>query len=238
MCTVTFLPTVENNFILTSSRDEHKERKLALAPRKYNVNGQSVFFPKDTQAGGTWIATSNNHFTLCLLNGAFQKHTPTGSYKLSRGLVLLDFFQFNNIEAFSSQYDFLGIEPFTLLIIDSSAGLQVHELIWDGIKLHQSQKDETKPSIWSSVTLYNAEVIAQREEWFKIWLAENKNYGLDQIRQFHQVGGTGNKTNDVLMSREDRMLTVSITSIRQSTEGIYMQYKDVQENKEVNIRIM
>ena len=61
MCTVTYLPLQDNGFILTSNRDEAIVRKISLPPAKYTINNTSVFFPKDQEANGTWIATSSNN---------------------------------------------------------------------------------------------------------------------------------------------------------------------------------
>jgi uncharacterized protein with NRDE domain len=117
MCTVSFLPKKGNSFILTSNRDEDMLRQTALPFQKYSLNNKSLYYPKDPKAGGTWIATEPNSFTVCLLNGAFKAHTPNPPYNKSRGIVLLDFFKYNNQYDFIKQYDFSNIEPFTLLFV-------------------------------------------------------------------------------------------------------------------------
>jgi hypothetical protein len=48
-------PTENQGFILTSNRDEAVSRVLAIPPKKYQLGGQYVFFPKDPQGDGTWI---------------------------------------------------------------------------------------------------------------------------------------------------------------------------------------
>ena len=85
MCTVTFLPLQNNNFILTSNRDEQRIRET-IPPKKYKENGVDLFFPKDKIAGGTWIGTSSNKRLVCVLNGAFKKHKRKDYYKKSRQL--------------------------------------------------------------------------------------------------------------------------------------------------------
>ena len=60
MCTVTYLPLGNNEFILTSNRDESPVRKTIL-PKKYFENGVEILYPKDELAGGTWIGTSNKN---------------------------------------------------------------------------------------------------------------------------------------------------------------------------------
>lgn len=59
MCTVTFLPFKNDNFILTSSRDVPFARKRAEFPQKYTEDGTELIYPKDGQAGGTWIGISD-----------------------------------------------------------------------------------------------------------------------------------------------------------------------------------
>jgi uncharacterized protein with NRDE domain len=238
MCTVTFLPYGVNSFILTSNRDEKSARLKAMPPRKFKINRHSVFYPKDLEAGGTWIATGSNNYTVCLLNGAYVKHPYRPPYKKSRGLMLLDFFEVNDIEKFVSTYDFKGIQPFTLLIVDSTASLGLHELIWDGEKLTHSVKAVNTAHMWSSVTLYDEDVIEKRSSWFQHWLSQNTNYEMENIMNFHEFGGTGDKDNDLKMNRSNETLTVSITSIHKTGTGTFMKYRDLEENKLYNIRII
>lgn len=89
MCTVTYLP-VSTGFVLTQNRDEAPTRSPQIISKEKRF-GTELLFPKDTKAGGTWIATARDGRTACLLNGAFEKHKHEPPYRLSRGLVLLDF---------------------------------------------------------------------------------------------------------------------------------------------------
>jgi uncharacterized protein with NRDE domain len=88
MCTLTFIGT-KNGYCLTSNRDEKVSRGKAIPPKKYKINDKTITFPKDTAAGGTWVAHDEKAI-LVLLNGANEKHIPTGNYRKSRGLILLD----------------------------------------------------------------------------------------------------------------------------------------------------
>ena len=116
MCTVTYLPVHQREFILTSNRDEDILRLSALSVQEYQVNGRTVYFPKDQKASGTWIAYDVKGYTLCLLNGANRPHVRKDTYGKSRGLVLLDFYTFNDPDVFFKEYDFTGIEPFTMVM--------------------------------------------------------------------------------------------------------------------------
>lgn len=116
MCTVTFVPT-STGFILTSNRDE-KNYRPTLPPEIHVVNGKKLLFPKDEEAGGTWIATNNQHQTVCLLNGAFETHVKNPPYRKSRGLILLESFGYDSFAEFAENVDLENIEPFTLLLIE------------------------------------------------------------------------------------------------------------------------
>lgn len=238
MCTVTYLPVGANQFILTSNRDEQSIRKSALPPRKFSIGAQAVYYPKDQQAGGTWIATSGSNYTLCLLNGARKKHLPNPPYKRSRGLMLLDFFDYNNVELFAETYSFEGIEPFTLILLESIMEVKVYELLWDGENVQLREKNSALPMIWSSVTLYERHIIEERQQWFDVWLKERLDFDLDKIMHFHEFGGNGNEHNDLKMNRNGQVLTVSITSIEKSESGTFMKYKDVASDTIYSLRII
>jgi uncharacterized protein with NRDE domain len=238
MCTVTYLPLSSAGFVLTSNRDEATARKTSLPPAKYHIENHTIFYPKDTQANGTWIATSNNHFTLCLLNGAFQKHVSKPPYKRSRGLVLLDFFQYNDVNKYTSEYDFQNIEPFTLLIVKSEKKAEINELRWDGLRLHVEKKDASIPHIWSSANLYDYETILEREHWFGNWLGENNFVSEPEtILSFHHFGGKGDLKNDMIIDRTKKR-TVSITSIIQEEKSKTIVYEDLQNNQTKRFRIL
>jgi len=226
MCTITYLPLSSSSFILTSNRDEGRYRKIALPPDKYAVHGVDVYFPKDMDAYGTWFAAAKK-FTLCIMNGAFHPHQHNPPYRLSRGIMLLDFFLYNNVHDFVTQYNFEGIEPFTLLIFEQSAETTIHEIRWDEKQIYTAIKDATVPLIWSSAQLYPKEVILQREEWFAAWLQANKEFTMDRIINFHKTGGTGDSNTDLLMNRDGKVFTVSITSVLRSNNENIMRYEDM-----------
>lgn len=214
MCTATFLPLGSSGFILTHSRDEKAIRPTARPPRTVRIGGQAVTFPQDPQGQGTWIAfgrrSGSTSLTACLLNGAFMAHTPQPPYKHSRGLVVLDAFDYVSIDSFVNHYSFTGIEPFTLLLAETD---RLVELRWNGNRLFISEKDPQKPHIWSSVTLYSAGVIRQRESWFQHWLLRHPNPSVEAIRHFHQSAGDGDPANSLRMNRQNALLTVSLTSV-------------------------
>ena len=105
MCTVTYIPQPGGHFVLTSNRDENAARSPQSLDSEV-IGAAKLLFPRDTGAGGTWIAASDSNRVVCLLNGAFVKHQHQPPYKRSRGTMVLDFFRFATAESFFENYDF------------------------------------------------------------------------------------------------------------------------------------
>lgn len=228
MCTLTYLPLSEGNFLLTSNRDESPLRAPARTPEFRDIAGQKLVFPVDGKAGGTWIAAAESRRTVCLLNGAFAPHQMGGTYRLSRGVVVLESFAYDRLADFATAYDFAGIEPFTFVGFELGVnGFEIVELRWDGKELHTQAFPADEPHIWSSAQLYKPEVIAQRKVWFSQWLGMHPNYNLADIQGFHQFGGEGDIYNDIRMNRNNLVKTVSTTAIENLSEEIRMHYTDL-----------
>ncbi len=226
MCTVTFLPLINNNFILTSNRDEQRLRET-LPPEKYEENGVDLFFPKDKIAGGTWIGASSKNRLVCVLNGAFKKHKRKTNYKKSRGVIAKDILKSTDFQLYVKNLDLQGIEPFTMVIVDWNSNLSLFELIWDENKTNFT-KLENKPSIWSSSTLYEDEIKQLRKKWFQNWMANNE-FTSEKILTFHH-SEIDDKEQSVLMKRS-YVETVSITSVKKENENIEMLYEDLVHSK-------
>jgi hypothetical protein len=187
------------------------------------VNQRLLLCPRDGQSLGTWIATQDAGAAAVLLNGAFQPHTPQASYRMSRGLVLLQLMASVNplrkLEAFALN----DIEPFTLILWQES---QLYEFRWDGQGLHDRRMDIAGAHIWSSVTLYDESKRLERERWFGQFLREVVNTDGEALMRFHQEGGEGDPENALLMQRGDLYGTVSITQLDWQREGSRMLYLD------------
>lgn len=231
MCTVTFFP-IKEGFVLTSSRDEQKHRST-IAPQFYNINNNRLFFPKDELAGGSWIASDDKTKTVCLLNGAFQKHQRKSSYRKSRGLIVLDSFSFSTFHDFANEIDLEGIEPFTLLLIDSMfSQLSFIELRWDEHKKHINKIDVTKPHIWSSATLYDEDVRIKREIWFKQLISSNKNIDRERLYKFHLSKHEDEPTEtDIVMKRAHGLQTISISQVVSKNDKKEFRYHDLITNQ-------
>ena len=163
MCTLTYIPVHQQDFIFTTNRDE-KPGRIALYPDHYTIGNYKMLFPKDSEASGTWMLIHEKNYSLCLLNGAFEKHEHKPPYRKSRGLVVLEYAQYKNTVDFVKHYNFQGIEPFTLVIINYDKERSLEEVRWDASSIHYRKLDAQKVAIWSSATLYPSE-IADKRKW-------------------------------------------------------------------------
>lgn len=232
MCTVSYLPYGPNGFVLTSNRDEKLSRGQSEPPACFAQGDLLLTYPRDPFAKGTWICSASNGYTLVLLNGAFQAHEHQPPYRRSRGLVLLDFFQYRSPQAFAEGYDFRNIEPFTLLFVHACQALSFHELVWDGRHTHLYEHNAQSPGIWSSATLYDPLTRKRRREWFADFLSHNPSGQLsaealsERILDFHHFGGYADHEG-FLIARENTLKTISITQVRRMPEASEMRYKDL-----------
>lgn len=224
MCTVTYLPLENNDFILTSNRDEDPKRKT-IAPKAYYEDGVKLTYPKDELAGGTWIGLSEKNRLICLLNGGFTKHKRAESYRMSRGVIVKELLKVDNPVEVIESFDFDGIEPFTIVLVDWEKKLNTYELVWDGEQKY-FQKLGKEPKIWSSSTLYNEEMKQFRREWFVDWVKENPTFlPQEKIVDFHQDETKGNPEISLKMKRT-YVETVSVTSVYKKEDEVSLQYLD------------
>jgi Transport and Golgi organisation 2 len=231
MCTVTYVPS-PSGYFLTSNRDEKNTRAKALAPATHIINDVALIFPKDGDKGGTWITLKENGDSLCLLNGAFENFTDTGSYKISRGTIVLQIAVANDLIETFSDIDLLESAPFTLIIVFNK---KLYECRWDGEKKYCKPLDNSIAHIWSSATLYNAAQQNKRQYWFEQWQINNPTPSQKDLFNFHKNTGDGNMEDDLIMNRNNNYFTVSITGIAVNNDACQMQYEDIINHERNNI---
>ena len=234
MCTVTFIPTPPS-CIITSNRDEKKGRSAAIAPASYTYDSGKILFPKDADAGGTWIAIHANGNAIVFLNGALVKHTPKPPYRKSRGLILIDLIDSSSPANSFQAINLNKIEPFTAIIWDDG---HLFECRWNGKQKNCQLIESNSPHIWSSITLYDEGVIAKRKNWFDSWIEKNPQPAQEAILHFHQFTGDGDKENDLLMNRKDKVATISITSIAISEHAAQMLHLDMRQDKTITASLL
>ena len=226
MCTVTYIPKGDNQFILTSNRDENQSRTTSLLESRL-VGAEQVLFPVDPISGGSWIAISQSNRLAGILNGAFEKHHHDPPYKRSRGLILLDYFKTPGISHFIKRHDLEGIEPFTMVMYEQDL---LVELRWDGVLKHTKNISLNTPHIWSSCTLYDQPARTKRADWFEKWWQETKDPDANDLLQFHRYGGEQDPSDGFVMNRGNKVKTLSITGIEKNRSSAILHHHDLIKN--------
>ena len=202
MCTVTYFP-LKDKIILTSNRDEKPNRS---AQEIHSENG--IFYPKDPAKNGTWFAVTKSGNAIVLLNGAFKNHQRKADYRKSRGIIVLDLINKENVFKSLELIDLQNIEPFTLVIFQQN---KLAEFRWDGTEKHFKKLDIHQPYIWSSATLYNDEAQEKRKQIFKEFL-ENETINEEKIWDFHHQK-TDDLENGITIKRQNTIQTISTTQL-------------------------
>ena len=227
MCTVSFIRLENNDFILTSNRDEAPDR-YTHPPQLYKLDDHYLLFPKDSRAGGTWIGISDMNRLVCVLNGAFVKHKRTPPYATSRGQIAKELLLTKDVQQTIKELELSDVEPFTMIIIDWSQELKVTEFVWDAEEKHLAELDEQQ-RIWSSSPLYDSTMKTARQQWFKNFIDSNP-VEPESIWKFHHEAGAGNSNYGVIMDRLN-VKTTSITQVSKSDMEISMLYEDLQSDE-------
>jgi hypothetical protein len=186
MCTLTYIPFSNGDFLVTSNRDEGTQRKPASLPQSIPYSlGHHVLAPIDGEAGGSWIGVSDDHRMAVLLNGAFAAHKHHPPYRKSRGLVVLDAFGYPGFPDFCNDYGLNGIEPFTMVMITYHKEPVISILQWDGQRKYQKEADAQRPHIWMAPKLYPEDSMRKAGEEFQKFLNEKPEPTVDEALQFH-----------------------------------------------------
>lgn len=234
MCTVSYIPT-SVGFILTSTRDEVVYRE-ATPPAFYQVGTNNLIFPKDQKSNGTWICSDGGTLSVCLLNGAWTNHQKQENYKMSRGLIPLEVFEYADFKSFAENFDFSLIEPFTLIgVQESYAETQLLELRWNGSSSSLRELNSTIPHLWSSVTLYPPSVQEKRNALFEEFQLEDDFVSQKRIQQFHLQKNFQDAENSFLLDSATGPKSISLTQLVRVRSSMTVHYLDLLTNAKTYI---
>lgn len=225
MCFVSYVP-LGRHAIITHNRDEDPMRDAtAVAMTSYDDDVWGVtklLYPQDgLYESGTWICCNNRGTTLALLNGAAKRHERQPPYKLSRGLLLVNMLREDQPVQTIDRLDLKGVEPFTII---ARYREELFEIRWDGQNKQITKKDANAVHCWSSSTLYDEAMAAEREKWFRTGYDQLIKPEADAIRAIHLLGGSGNDNHGLVMNRNNIVNTLSVTTVLSSERYITLQH--------------
>jgi hypothetical protein len=233
MCTLTYVKR-QDGYIVTANRDESPNRSADHLSQYNNKRGEHFYMAREPLHGGTNLVVGVKGRILVLLNGAFEAHAFGGSYKRSRGLMVLDSLEYPSIQEFVASYDFDGLEPFTMVEFFG----KISEIRWDGKALHGATFDDTHHHIWASAQLYSREAIEKRQRWFRTFLEARKGeVEPEAIFEFHRSGGDGDMNNDMVMNRQNLVRTVSISQFAHTKERTFVSHLNLLNNSTYEISL-
>lgn len=219
MCTVTFIPS-GRGFLLTSNRDELVNRP-ASPPRPYRHGGQTLIYPRDERAHGSWIGAGSQGIVACLLNGADEWHAKQAHHTHSRGLILLESLQQPQLAAWATDLALQHTEPFTLLHFSLEEEWTGTSLVWDGSQKRLQPISMQTPGIWASATLYPAEIRAAKREKFRLLHAGTAQPDHHQLIDFHR------DERNLFNGMDGQLRTVSISQLECTAELVQFAYRDL-----------
>jgi hypothetical protein len=153
-----------NEIIVTSNRDEKRERPNSCAPEVIVRDGRSIVYAQDSLQNGTWLVADDSGKVAVLLNGAIKPHVPNPPYRMSRGLLLLDLFEKDDFLIAFEEIDLTGIEPFQMIFISKKSSCQ---MLWDEQFKRVIPFHDAAIICFFSSTLYSEHHQKEKENWFK-----------------------------------------------------------------------
>lgn len=223
MCTLTYIPKENGDFILTQNRDEDIKRAIASPPIERMINGVKHLFPIDPQGGGTWIGISETGKMASLLNGGSESHKHNPPYRHSRGKVIVDYFNYDTIESFYNNYNFDELEPFTLLLFEED---KMYELIVNESEKSLTELDKKKPHMYSSTSLYTLNSSEERKLTFLEWYYKKQQLSQEDVLKFHEKFLFEDEKDKSKIWGGYILNTVSITSIFKTAKTATVYYTD------------
>lgn len=229
MCTISFVPTGSDRWLLGMNRDERKNRARAHPPSvRQTANGTRYLCPIDPEAGGTWIGINSHGLALLLINN-YQAVNPEAAHRKdlqSRGLVIPDLMHHTGLApALESlkQIDPARYNPFTLFLF-SLPEQRIMSFSWDG-QQETTSPLHVEPFVKISSGFDPDAAYRIRNEEFLRRYHQASTIDIEWMKQLHQSTRPEPSALSIAMW-QDHVMSVSATVLQlSSTEG-RMDYCD------------
>lgn len=230
MCVISYIPLGDSSYIFTMNRDAIPGEEESVFPKSMDIGRSTIFYPKDLKTSGSWIIADARGTMAAVMCGAFNEHTADKTYVQSHEIMLMNRFRYDSFFMFSSLYDFVNIEPFTMISIErNSKMIRLEEFRWDGEEIFKLQLDHTEPHIWSSCFGYSQDKVSSHRVMFNEFVAENR-FNEDNIIDFHM-----NKCS--MLSGKLNERTVCISQMISDSGKTVMKHTDLSVNQIRSITI-
>ena len=135
MCTLAWLRR-PGGFILWHSRDERRNRGVAIPPAVGQGDGARWIAPRDSDSGGTWVGVNTHGIVVGIANLFVDTAAGHPARKISRGLLVQELLGSPTTLQVGRRLLSLDLdvyEPFTLVALSETAAPVI--LRWDRVSL-------------------------------------------------------------------------------------------------------
>jgi hypothetical protein len=261
MCTVSVIPIRPQTtlrlagrvpggvgFRIVCNRDEVRERAPAGPPKWRAIDrpgcpGARAIWPRDMEAGGTWIAAAEHGLALCLLNLNLEPPPDLRGLRglKSRGLVIPSLIGAESAQDAMTRLKRLSLRafaPFRLIAVDGRGEeIAILEARWDRQQLLFAHAAKT-PACYVSSGLGDS-LAAPRIGLFDRMVVNGNGPVGERQDEFHRHTWPDRPEISVMMSRPDAR-TVSVTKVEAVPDGrglwdVTMDYQAVGEGGEISV---
>lgn len=226
MCTVTFIPFQDSDYVLTQNRDVSIRRPKAEPPDYHDYHGSSLLYPIDVKGGGTWNAVSSTYQAF-ILNGADYDYYPDFEAPKSRGSLCLDLLV--NGKEFMEDHDFRDYDDFTLIFFPRDRASDMDEWRWNGEKLLHRSRPIDEPYMWISRGMYTKDDYTRKRLAFHRFLENiRKVEGLpffEDIWSFHHRKTVMDQEGFLISRAQHQLGTVSVMQVIQENGVLTSRYE-------------
>jgi hypothetical protein len=137
MCTLAWLRRPEG-FMLWHSRDERRNRGVAIPPVAGHGNGAGWIAPRDSDSGGTWVGVNTHGIVVGIANLFVSAPPVPPGRKISRGLLVQDLLDSPTTLQVGRRIRSLDLdvfEPFTLVALSEAEAPVI--VRWDRMALQE-----------------------------------------------------------------------------------------------------
>jgi Transport and Golgi organisation 2 len=240
MCTLSVIKLPGNGYRVVHSRDEQRARGRAYPPAERVINGKRVWYPTDSDAGGTWVVCDADGVTAGVLNfNCSNRRNPNPIQ--SRGEIPLMMIEQPSIESMLEMLQGMDLSvyaTFTAFAIKpTDHGVEAFIVEWDAheLRIVRTPDQAFEPIIVASSGLGD-EHVQVRVPLFEQIVGANPTPESQDEYTWHRWDDRPEFS--VLMSRKDAR-TVSITTVEvgghESGSVVpEMSYEELAENDPVH----
>lgn len=143
MCTTVLQSVRDGHLILACNRDEQVTRQIAEPPRVHEFErGVGAIFPRDRDAGGSWVGVNTSGIAVSLLNNYAADIRPPPREPRSRGVLVPRMLQMQTMAEVVDDMESLRgglthFRPFWLIVasIPADSAVSLTRFTWDGERL-------------------------------------------------------------------------------------------------------